>query len=169
MEKVVKTTLRLICMLLLTGNVYSQKKLSVEKTGFLIGVQQGKFNGFEFGMERQWKQLKLKYPKTLAVAGKVEYLFEANTIGFKAGPWWKFGRLNFTYGTDLLIASDFDQTKLGLAPNMGFKLIGFHFLAGYNIVANAPEFTRYNKLFVSVRYFIPKKRQFKVGDNQPFN
>lgn len=136
-------------------------ELNTIKTGLLLGAQKGQYFGVELGMERQWKEIKLKKPFTWAIAATGEYQFEANTIGFKAGPWVKFGRVDFTYGVNALILSDFEYTKFGIAPSIGFKLIGFHLLASYNITnANGP-FVDYNKLHVSLRYFLSKNREFK--------
>ena len=136
-------------------------ELNTIKTGMLIGVQKGVYFGVEMGMERQWKEIKLKKPRTLAIAATGEYQFEANTIGFKAGPWVKYGRLDFTYGINATILSDFDRTKFGVSPAVGFKIIGFHLLASYNITSGKEPFTAYNKLHLSLRYYISKDREFK--------
>lgn len=60
-------------------------ELKTVKTGLLIGVQKGKFFGIELGMERQWKEIKLKKPFTWAIAANGEYHLGSNNLGFKAG------------------------------------------------------------------------------------
>lgn len=135
--------------------------ITTTKTGLIIGYQQGQFSGVELGMERQWKQLKLKKPRTLAVTANAEYLFQTNNLAFRAGPWVKFGRMDFTYGADLLVASDFENTRIGASPNIGFKLIGFHVLAGYNFISQRDSFN-HNSLHLSIRYFLSKSRSFDI-------
>jgi hypothetical protein len=135
-------------------------ELNTVKTGLLIGIQKGKYFGLELGMERQWKEIKLKKPRTFAIAATGEYQFEANTVGFKVGPWWKFGRADFTYGINATVLSDFDNSKFGVSPAIGFKLIGFHILASYNITSGTGPYTDFNKLHLSLRYYISKSREF---------
>jgi hypothetical protein len=136
-------------------------ELNTIKTGLLIGVQKGKYFGVELGMERQWKEIKIKKPLTYAIAATSEYQFEANTIGFKAGPWVKFGRADFTYGINLTVLSDFEFYKFGISPAIGFKFIGFHLLVSYNITNNIGPLVNYNKLHLSLRFFLSKNREFK--------
>ena len=115
-------------------------ELNTIKTGLLIGVQKGKYFGIELGMERQWKEIKLKKPRTFAIAATGEYQFQANTLGFKVRPSWKFGRADFTYGFNATVLSDFEYNKFGISPAIGFKLLGFHLLASYNITSNKKNF-----------------------------
>lgn len=136
-------------------------ELNTIKTGLLIGVQKGKYFGVELGMERQWKEIKLKKPFTWAIAATGEYQFEANTIAFKAGPWVKFGRADFTYGVNATLLSDFENYKFGISPAIGFKLIGFHLLVSYNITNTSGLFVDYNTLHLSLRFFLSKHREFK--------
>ena len=136
-------------------------ELNTIKTGLLIGYQLGQFQGFELGMERQWKEIKLKKPFTFAISATGEYQVEANILGFKAGPWFKAGRADFTYGVQFVAFSDFIDTRIGIDPNIGFKIIGFHVIAGYNILVDESLFTEYNRLHLSIRYYISKDREFK--------
>jgi len=153
----------IICCILLLGlNCNAQlPKINTTKSGLLIGVQRGKFNGFEIGFEKQWKQVKLVKPKTFGISLTGEYLFNANALGFKAGPWVKLGRTKFTYGANVLAATKFNQPQLAFAPSIGIKLLGFHGQASYNFFKNSKEFD-YNKFNISVRYFISRKRKFDV-------
>lgn len=136
-------------------------ELRTIKTGLVIGAQKGQYFGVELGMERQWKEIKLKKPFTWAIAANGEYHFGSNNIGFKAGPWFKWGRADFTYGANFTLLSDFTNYRIGVSPAIGFKLIGFHLLASYNLLGGSSSFTDYNKLHLSLRFFLSKDRQFK--------
>jgi hypothetical protein len=135
-------------------------ELNTIKTGLLIGAQKGIHYGAEFGWERQWKEIKLKRPMTYAISAVAEYQFQADVLGFRVGPWFKFGRLDFSYGVNAVVLSDFRMHKFGVSPSIGFKLIGLHLLAGYNVMLGNPRFLDYNKLHLSLRYYISKDREF---------
>lgn len=135
--------------------------LNTIKTGFLIGYQQGTFSAVEVGIERQWKEMKLVKPTTLAMTFTMEYQFKANTIGYKIGPWMKTGRMDFSYGANFTVFSDFTNYRAGVTPGLGIKLLGFHIISGYNIIFGRPSFTDFNRLHLSVRYYISKKRKFE--------
>jgi len=155
----------LILTLLIAGSLGAHAidvpKVTTKKSGLLVGIQKGLFTGIEIGFERQWKQIKLVKPKTLAFSGTGEYLLGSNSVGFKAGPWVKMGRTDFTYGAYGVAASDFKTTKVGIAPAIGIKLLGFHGQVSYNFMPNSKDF-EYNKLNLSLRYYISKSRKFKV-------
>lgn len=159
--------LALILTLLISCSVYSSEptgiipELRTIKTGLLIGAQKGKYFGIELGMERQWKELKLKKPFTWAIAANGEYHFGSDNLGFKVGPWFKWGRADFTYGVNLTFLSDFEYNRFGASPAIGFKIIGFHILASYNVLYGPDQFNDYNKLHLSLRYYISKDRKFK--------
>lgn len=165
-----KNLILILCLYLFTISVSAAYTLNpvlpeikVKKTGMLVGIQKGTYFGIEMGMERQWKKIKLKNPQTFAIAATGEYQFEANTIGFKAGPWVKYGRMNFTYGVNATLLSDFTHYKMAISPAIGFKIIGFHLLASYNIsTPPSINFDAYNRLHLSVRYYISKDREFKI-------
>lgn len=157
----------LIVLLLICSKFWSAEpsgiipELKTIKTGLLFGAQKGRFFGVELGMERQWKEIKLKKPFTWAIAANGEYHFGSNNLGFKAGPWFKWGRADFTYGMNLTYLSDFTHSRFGVSPTIGFKLIGFHLIASYNLLQGSDQFTDYNKLHLSLRYFLSKDRKFK--------
>ncbi len=134
-------------------------KITTTKSGLLIGIQRGKYNGIELGYERQWKQVKLVKPKTLGFSATGEFLLGANAFGFKAGPWAKFGRTNFTYGLNAMAAFKANEPAIGLSPAIGIKLLGFHGQVSYNLIENGDRFN-YNKFNISVRYFLIKDRKF---------
>lgn len=136
-------------------------ELRTIKTGLLIGAQKGKYFGVELGMERQWKEIKLKKPFTWAIAANGEYHFGSNHLGFKAGPWFKWGRADFTYGINFTYLSDFEYGRAGFSPSIGFKLIGFHLLASYNFLYGPSQLQDYNTLHLSLRYYLSKDRKFK--------
>ncbi len=152
----------IFCSANLVAGLPDLPSVRTKKTGMLIGLQRGKFNGFELGMERQWKQLKLKKPFTFATAFTMEYQFQANAMGFKIGPWVKYGRADFTYGANFTYLSNFDENLFGISPHIGFKMLGFHVLASYNFMPNRSSFVDYNTLHLSLRYYISKSRKFKV-------
>lgn len=160
-------SLLFILIILTCGKVVANEprgiipELRTIKTGLLVGIQKGKYFGIELGMERQWKELKLKKPFTWAVAANGEYHFESNNLGFKVGPWFKWGRADFTYGVNLTCLSDFEYARIGASPSIGFKIIGFHILASYNFLYGPDLYQDYNQLHVSVRYYISKERKFK--------
>lgn len=162
---------RNLLLILLAGSLISAKaiapptgiipELRTIKTGMLVGIQKGTYFGIELGAERQWKEIKLKKPFTWAVSATGEYQFEANNLGFKAGPWFKWGRADFTYGANFTLMSDFTHYRTGISPTIGFKIIGFHIIASYNVLWGDPSLITYNKLHLSVRYYISKERKFK--------
>ena len=119
-------------------NLYKDKKkgflpnYSVTKYGTLIGIQRGKFFTLELGIEQQRKELKLVKPNTFSWNALLEYAWEPNTMGLRGGVWYKTGRASLTVGADVIGTSNFDQYNIGLAPAVGFKLVGFHIIASYN-------------------------------------
>jgi hypothetical protein len=134
-------------------------KFSTNKTGTLIGIQRGSYFFIQAGVEQQRKQLRLKKPNTLAWNTLFEYTWSENALGLRVGGWFKTNRIGFTYGADLLGASDFTKYNLALTPSIGFKLVGFHALVNYNLFFFQKEFN-YNQLNLSIRYFISKRREF---------
>ena len=143
------------------GSFAQLPTITTTKSGLLIGIQKGKYDGFEIGYEKQWKQVKLVKPKTIGFSITGEYLFKANGFGVKAGPWVKFGRTDFTYGANVIAVTKFNQPALGFSPAIGFKLLGFHGQLHYNLIQSGTDYD-YNKLHVSLRYFISRKRKFET-------
>ncbi len=159
------------------GPLLFKKKIEVytRKTGVLVGFQQAKYFNLELGLEHQWKKIRLKKPWTYAVHGRLEYALKQNVIGYKCGVWMKQGRLDFTYGLQggYYSNAEFGGGNFVFGPELGLKLIGFHFFAGYqyrvknneldmeDVVVNG-RIVGINPVYVGVRYFLAKNRKTKV-------
>lgn len=91
----------------------------------------------------------------------MEYNFKHNVLGYKFGGWMKKGRINFTYGVNLCYFTDFEGHRLGGGPAIGFRLIGFHLVNGYNFTFGSHELEHFNRLYVSIRYYIPLENKIK--------
>jgi hypothetical protein len=156
-----KLVLLAFSMLFALSSLAQLPALNTAKSGILIGIQKGKFNGLEIGYEKQWKQLKLVKPKTFGISVAGEYLFGGNAFGIKVGPWIKVGRTNFTYGANAIAASKYNKPAMGFSPSIGIKLLGLHGQVAYNLFQNGSEYD-YNKLTFSLRYFISRSRKFKM-------
>lgn len=132
------------------------------KNGILFGLQMGKYTAFELGGEKQWKKIKLKEAETKALNAVFEYQFKSNTIGLKAGGWYKTGRLSFTYGGAVTFLSNFDYTRWGISPQIGYRILNFHGYLSYNITAGPKLYSEFNKLHVAVRFYLNKNREIEV-------
>ena len=92
-----------------------KKKFNIEvkKTGPYIGVQRGKYTVAEFGVERQWKKVKLSSSINQAVHMGVNYNFKYNVLGYDLGYWIKPNRIGLTYGGNLVLRTDFTKYRIG--------------------------------------------------------
>ena len=136
-------------------------KIKKYKYGVLLGIEKGKYNFLELGGEFQYKKVKLKDPITLATRFLISYEIKENIVNYTTGIWYRKGRTNLTYGLDLHLISNFDTYKLGFAPDIGYKLLGFHLHAGYKIMSNK-SFEEHNTFYVGVRYFLSQKRKTSI-------
>ncbi len=134
--------------------------VTVKKRGGYIGLQRGKYNNLEFGFELQKKSIKLVKPVTHAFNGGFDYNLNENILGFSAGYWQKKGRLNLTYGGNIVFKSNFDQNRLGFSPTVGYKLSLLHLQVGYNVLV-PNTFKNTNTLFISLRLVLITDRKFK--------
>lgn len=181
------TPLYLILLICLTGCSawgqfhFFQKKNTVEKTivksGSYVGVQAGKLYGIEVGVERQWKEKKIKKPQTVAVHMGFNYAFAVENkefkpvLGYDFGAWRKNDRLSLTYGISGLARSDFnDNYMLGVTPFFGYKVLQIvHIRSGYQFLfpVYGESFTNSN-LFLSARVFLrtDKTTKKKVIPNE---
>lgn len=125
-------------------------KINVKKTGPYFGLQKGKYLVPEFGVERQWKRVKLKRAITHAAHMGFNYNLKYSVLGYDAGYWIKPHRFGLTYGANLFFRTDFNRGKIGLAPVVGFKFWLLHFQTGYHFMANPKQFET-NTIFVSLR------------------
>ena len=146
---------------LLSPRQANKFRIFTRSYGFLLGVQGGKYTFVEMGVESHWRKIALTKPRLLGLCANVEYNFGFNTLGYKAGVFHKVGRINFTYGLNVNYYTNFEHGKFGLGPAIGFKLLGFHLLNGYNFMFGRSEFKEYNTLYVAIRYFFPLKSKIK--------
>lgn len=144
----------------LTKSLYKRKLLQ-RNWGAIIGLQRGKGTSFELGTEAHWRKLSLSNSKIVGATTNLEYNFSDHVIGYKAGLWMKRGRVNLTYGGNVVYFSDFNgRQRYGLGPSVGFRLAGFHLLNGYNFLAGDKEIEGANTLYMSLRYYFPVDNKF---------
>lgn len=132
--------------------------LSVTKTGPYFGLQRGKYTILELGAERQWKKVRLKMPVTHAVHLGFNYNFKYNMLGYDMGYWYRPHRIGLTYGGNLFMRTNFEHTRVGFAPVVGYKIWLLHFQTGYHFMARLPENFETNRFFVSLRIGIINDR-----------
>jgi hypothetical protein len=149
----------------LFGIQSGQAKLFQRNHGMIVGLQRGKFTTIEFGGEIHWRKISLNKPRLFATTANMEYNFSDNIIGYKAGVWFKRGRINLTYGANLVYFTDFDKSKYGIGPSIGFRLLGFHLVNGYNFLTGDKELTNTNTLYIALRYYFPIDNAFNWKKN----
>lgn len=136
-------------------------KLHQRNFGMIGGLQRGNITSIELGAEGHWRKISFKKPHVLGATANMEYNFGNHIIGYKAGMWYKKGRVNLTYGGNLAYYNDFNgRSRYGLGPAVGFRLAGFHLVNGYNFLAGDKELTTVNKLYMSLRYYFPVDNKF---------
>lgn len=154
----------------LTGNTQKEngffknpfkKDVLLIKTGPYLGLQQGKFLVPEFGVERQWQQIKLKSPATHAAHMGFNYNLKYKVLGYDLGYWFKTHRIGLTYGANISLRTDFESTSVGLTPVLGFKVWQFHFQTGYHFLTRPAVAFETNKFFVSARFVLINDREIK--------
>ena len=143
--------------------------IEVKKTGPYIGVQRGRYTVAEFGVERQWKKIKLSSSINQAVHMGVNYNFKYNVLGYDLGYWIKPNRIGLTYGGNLVIRTDFTKYRIGFTPVIGFKLVGFHLQTGYHFLTRSTTFTETNTFFISLRYVLINDRDIQVNKRKKSN
>ena len=144
----------------LTRSPYKRKLLQ-RNWGAIVGIQRGKGTALELGAEAHWRKLSLSNSKIVGATTNLEYNFSDHVIGYKAGAWMKRGRVNLTYGGNLVYFSDFDgRQRYGVGPSVGFRLAGFHLVNGLNILAGDKEMEGANTLYMSLRYYFPVDNKF---------
>jgi len=116
--------------------------IKVRKSGPYVGIQRGKYTILELGAEMQWKQL---------------------------GYWIKPSRLGLTYGGNLVMRTDFNENRVGFAPVVGYKLVGFHLQTGYHFLSRSAYFTETNGFFISLRFVLINNRDIDVDRKKIFN
>lgn len=143
-------------------NIFNIKKVNVTKSGPYIGVQRGEYMALEIGGEKQWKRVTWKKPKTHALRLGANYNFLENVLGYDVGYWFKLGRLDLTYGANIVCRTDFDHYRFGIAPVIGYKLQQFHLQTGYHFLTDSQYIFPTNTLFVSLRYVLINESKWNV-------
>ncbi|CAN5476557.1 hypothetical protein BH23BAC1_BH23BAC1_35090 [soil metagenome] len=132
-------------------------------TGMIGGIERGNFTYMELGIEKHWKVIRFKNARTLAANANLEYNFGNHLLGYNVGGWMKHGRVDLTYGFNLNYITDFELNRYGMGPQIGFRLMGLHFVNGYNFYyLGDKELQNVNKLYVGLRYYFPLQSTTKV-------
>ncbi len=161
-----KISTALICIFLFFPTILDAQKnarpsINVLKTGPYIGIQRGRYSVLELGVERQWKKLKIKNSKTNALHTGFNYNLFENVLGYDIGFWHKEGLLGLTLGGTFSFRSDFNKTRVGFSPIIGYKIWRLHLQTGYFFLTQSSNFNNTNTLFVSLRYLLINDRKFK--------
>jgi hypothetical protein len=131
-------------------------------TGPYFGLQRGQFGFIELGMERQWKQFKLVHPIINSAHFGINYNYKNNIMGYDLGYWRKKGRLNFTYGANLCLRTNFERYRFGFTPTIGYKIWQLHLQTGYHfLIKSTPNFDS-NTFFISARFVLINDVDFKI-------
>ncbi len=147
----------------------ARRKLYQQNRGMILGLQRGKFTSIELGGEAHWRKISLFKPHIIGATANLEYNFEDNVVGYKAGVWMKRGRINLTYGVNVSYFTDFnDGNRFGIGPSIGFRFFGLHLVNGYNFLSqqNTSEDEKpspvlpVNTLYMSLRYYFPVDNKF---------
>ena len=134
--------------------------LNIRRSGPYIGLIRGKYNVLEFGYEMQWNKVSLRKPITHAGHMGFDYNFLRNVLGYDVGYWCKVGRLDLTYGGNIIFRSDFERSAFGFAPIVGFKFWQLHLQTGYHFLTRPARDMETNTLFVSLRYVFINDRDW---------
>ena len=138
-----------------------KKKLLQRNHGAILGLQRGGVTALVLGAEAHWRKLSLNNPTIIGATANLGYNFGKHVIGYQAGMWMKRGRVNLTYGGNLVYYSNFKGLqRYGLGPAVGFRLAGFHLINGYNFLAGDKELEGANSLYVTLRYYFPVENKF---------
>lgn len=138
-----------------------KKTLYQRNHGLIVGIQRGFATAIELGMEAHWRKMSLRNPNIVGATANFNYNFGKHVIGYQAGAWMKTGRINLTYGGNVVYYSNFKGLhRYGLGPAVGFRLAGFHLTNGINLLAGDKELKGANTLYISLRYYFPRENKF---------
>lgn len=149
-----------------TSNFFEGRKLFQKNTGIIVGLQRGRFNAIELGGEAHWRKISLFKPHIIGATANLEYNFENNIVGYKAGIWMKRGRINLTYGANVNYFTNFKEgNRFGFGPSVGFRLLGLHLINGYTSLTKDKTEQgevpiQVNSLYMSLRYYFPVQNSF---------
>ena len=139
-----------------------RKKIDIVKNGPYFGIQKWRFIVAELCGERQWKDYQLKKPKTHALNLGFNYDFTNNVLGYDIGYWYKSSNVGMTFGSSILLRSDFTHTQLGFTPIIGYKFWQLHAQTGYQfLLKTSSNSFETNKLFISLRFVLINNTKIK--------
>lgn len=141
---------------------FSLPKVTVTQSGPYVGLQKGLYNTLEFGMEGQYKRVRLIKNVTHAAHMGFNYNFFRNVLGYDVGYWFKQGRLNLTYGANFVYRTDFSSTRVGICPVIGYKIWQLHLQTGCHLMTRPAVDFPTNILFVSLRFVLINQRDIKI-------
>ena len=145
---------------------FQGRKLFQKNEGMILGLQRGRYTASELGGEAHWRKISLLKPHIIGATANLEYNFADNIVGYKAGMWFKRGRINLTYGANVSYFTNFKEgSSFGFGPSVGFRLLGLHLINGYNFLttkktADNETPLQVNTLYMSLRYYFPVKNSF---------
>ena len=137
-------------------------KINVKKFGPYFGLQRGKFTIAEVGVEYIWKKIQLSTAKTNGINAGFNYNFLHNVLGYDVGYFIKPTRVGLTYGASAVMRTDFDETRVGIAPVIGYQFSLFHLQTGYHFLTKASHDIQTNSFFVSLRLVLINNRNIEV-------
>ncbi|MGE5519392.1 MAG: hypothetical protein ACM3VS_05635 [Candidatus Dadabacteria bacterium] len=138
-----------------------KRKLYQQNYGAILGMQRGAYGSIEMGAEAHWRKLSLANPAITGATANLNYNFGNHVVGYQGGMWMKHGRVNLTYGANLLYYSNFHGLEqYGGGPAVGFRLAGFHLINGFNFLSGDDEMVGANKLYMTLRYYFPVANKF---------
>ena len=142
--------------------------LKVRKMGPYFGYELGRTHTIELGSELMFKKITLLHANTHGFHMGMNFAWEEPGLGFETGYWYKKSRLNMTFGGSLILRTNFDETRFGVSPMMGYRLFGFHLQAGYHFLTPSTTFTNTNRFFIRLRFTLVTDRKMGV-DGLNFN
>ena len=153
------------------AQLFGDKKIekTIVKTGPYFGVQSGRFYAGEIGMERQWKQGKLKSPSTNAFHFGVNYSYDFSNwnpiLGYDMGYWFRKDNISLTYGATLCARTNFEKYRFGFTPVLGYKVWQIHLQTGYQFLfpmrKSSTNYFLANNIFLSARFVLVNDREVK--------
>lgn len=151
----------------LPGYTAPLPKLRQRNYGAIIGIQRGHTTAIEMGGEMHWRKIGLRKPHIWGATANIEYSFAEHIVGYKAGVWRKQGRVNLTYGGNVVYFNNFEGGhQFGIGPSVGFRLFGLHLVNGVNILMGDMNKDKSsgaagaNTLYMSLRYYFPLQNKF---------
>lgn len=141
-----------------------KKKIKLEQQGYgaVIGLERGQYTFVQLGGEYFFRKISLVKPRTLTFGANFQYNFGHNVLQYGAYSYYRQGRINLTYGLGVGYATDFEGSRMGITPQIGFKIIGLHLSTGAHLFVGNNDFNTYNKLFIKMNYYFPIKRKISL-------